>query len=73
MWYCYVLQSVGNRRLYVGVTSDLRQRFKEHNSLIFYEAYLRKKDALQAERFYKSGYGREILRQKLQDYLGGDS
>ena len=33
--------------------------------LIFYEAYLSKKDAENAERFYKSGYGREVLKGKF--------
>ena len=40
-------------------------------NLIFYEAYLNKKDAVEAEKYFKSGHGREILRQKLKNYLGG--
>lgn len=76
MWYAYVLESLKNRRLYIGVTGDLRRRFSEHNSkqgghytkrnapykLIFYEAYIEKEDATRAEKFFKSGYGREILK-----------
>jgi len=31
MFYFYVLQSVGDRDLYFGFSSDLRQRVKEHN------------------------------------------
>ncbi len=85
MWYCYILQSLRNGRLYVGATGNLRRRFKEHNEglggkytrdnrpfeLIFYEAYLHKEDASRAERFYKSGYGKEILKGKLKGYLEG--
>jgi predicted GIY-YIG superfamily endonuclease len=37
--------------------------------LIYYEAYISKADALAAERFYKTGYGREILKGKLINFL----
>lgn len=83
MFYVYVLKSLKNENNYVGYTDDLKQRFEEHNSgkggvytsknrpfmLIYYEAYLDKKDATAAERFYKTGYGREILKGKLKNYL----
>ncbi len=84
MWYIYVLESLKNKRRYVGITNNLKRRFTEHNSekfsdtftsknrphrLIYYEAYLEKQDAQTAELFYKSGYGREILKGKLKKYL----
>ena len=83
MWYVYVLRSLKNKRLYTGVTSDLRRRIIEHNNklggaytsknspfkLIFYEAYLEKSDAITAEKFFKTGYGREVLREKLATYF----
>jgi len=84
MWYAYVLQSFKNDRLYVGITNNLCRRLSEHNNqrggkytsknapfkkLIFYEAYLNKKDAMKAERFFKSGYGREVLKDKLENYF----
>ena len=84
MWYTYIIQSITNKRLYVGVSNNLKRRFREHNQgiggkytrdnrpfkLIFYEAYLEKKDAYRAEKFFKSGYGREILKQdKLKSYF----
>ena len=83
MFYVYVLKSRKNNRLYVGYTDDLRRRFKEHNKgigceytkrnapfdLIFYEAYADKKDASKAEKFLKSGYGREVLKNKLENYF----
>ena len=83
MWYVCVLQSEKDEKLYAGFTSDLRRRFSEHNSarggkytkrkkpfkLIFYEAYLDKKDAMTAERFFKSGYGREVLRKDKLKYF----
>lgn len=52
MFYVYVLKSKTNDSLYIGLTKDLRRRFKEHNDgksfttkkyvpwkLIYYEAY----------------------------------
>ena len=83
MWYTYVLQSLKNKRLYTGVTSSVIRRLKEHNNkiggeytskngpfkLIFYEGYLDKFDALKAEKFFKSGYGREVLKDKLEHFL----
>ena len=80
MWYTYVLVCVRSERKYIGVTNDLRRRFQEHNKgvggtytknnrpfrLVFYEAFLAKKDAEKQEKFYKSGYGREVLNQKLE-------
>ncbi|MFA6416267.1 MAG: GIY-YIG nuclease family protein [Candidatus Paceibacterota bacterium] len=83
MFYTYILQSKKNGRKYVGSTEDLKRRFREHNSgqggkytsnnrplvLIYYESYVNKKDAENAEKFYKTGYGREVLNGKLKNYL----
>jgi putative endonuclease len=83
MWYTYILESIKNKNFYIGSTDDLKRRFKEHNQgrggkytkkqgkfkIVFYEAYVDKKDALKAEKFFKSGYGREIIKDKLENYL----
>ena len=83
MWYVYVSQSLKNKKLYTGLTSNLKRRLEEHNKkiggkytknnspfkLIFYEAFLNKKDAVRDELFLKSGYGREVLKGKIQNYL----
>lgn len=74
MYYVYVLQSKQDDNLYIGFTSDLKQRIKEHESgknfstksrrpfrLVFYEALLTKEEALERERFYKTGRGHEVL------------
>src|SRR3989344_2302826 len=83
MYYFYVLQFRKNRKLYKGLTNDLDRRMSEHwrcysdftsrnweFDLIFYEAYLNKKDAEVAEKYFKSGHGREVLAGKLKNYLG---
>ena len=77
------LLSLKNYRIYTGSTSDLKQRFFDHNKgiggkytddnrpfkLIHYEAFLTKTEALEQELFYKTGYGREVLRNKLHKTL----
>lgn len=83
MYYTYVLIILKIYKLYIGYTEDLKKRFKQHNSkrggdytskngpykLIFYEAFLNEEDARQQEKFYKTGYGREVLKEKLKNTL----
>ena len=83
MYYTYVLQSLKNHRFYIRYSDDLRRRLSEHNNhcggkytsdnapfkLIFYEAYLDKRDTMEAERFFKTGYGREVLKDKIKNFL----
>ncbi|HBU06447.1 MAG TPA: excinuclease ABC subunit C [Candidatus Magasanikbacteria bacterium] len=83
MYYTYCLESIKNKKLYIGFTNNLKRRFLEHNNglggeftknngpwkLIFYEAHINENDARKMELFYKSGYGREILKGKLDNYF----
>lgn len=82
MYYFYVLRFDNNGKLYYGFTNDLKRRVKEHSSgksiftskngpfkLIFYEAYINKADALYAEKYFKTGHGREVLKEKLSNYF----
>ena len=84
VYYFYVLQFVKNKKFYYGFTNDLKRGITDHKSkqlsftsrngeftLVFYEAYLNKKDAQEAEKYFKTGHGREVLREKLKYYLGG--
>ena len=81
-YYVYILQSKLKSFLYVGCTSDLKRRFHEHNNkeelstkryapfeLIFYEAYLSKKDAERREKYLKTSKGKKTLRIMLRDYF----
>lgn len=83
-YYTYVLKSIKDKELYIGWTPDIRNRFKEHNSgyvtstrsrrpfkLIFYEAFLNKKDAVLREKFFKTGWGRRHLKLALSNTLAG--
>jgi putative endonuclease len=78
----YILQSLKNNSLYIGYTSDLKKRFKQHNSglnlatkpyipykLIFYEAFLNRIDAKNREDYLKGGYGRKTIKTLLNRYL----
>jgi putative endonuclease len=82
MFYLYVLQSDSDGGLYIGFSTDLRRRLKEHQEgmacatsfrkpwrLIYYEAYLEEKDALGRERYLKSGGGRRFLKSQLIHHL----
>ena len=83
MWYFYVLESKKDSSWYKGHTNDLQRRFAEHNDgrggtytkkfvpfmMIYIETYIEESDALKAERFYKTGYGREMLVKKLATYV----
>jgi len=82
MFYTYILQSLKNKSLYIGYTTDLKKRFTEHNSgkgsatkpfrpykLIFYEAFLNKIDAKNREEYLKSGWGFRSIKKLLKNYL----
>lgn len=82
MNYSYVLLSERDGKFYVGSTSDLRQRLREHNAgrvrstayrrplrLVYYEACLSSQDAHRRERYLKSGRGGRYLKQRLASWL----
>ncbi len=78
MFHAYFLQSETTGRPYVGRPSDLTQRLGQHNSgitkstknrgpwaLIYQEGFPSEADAMQRERFLKTGRGREELKRLL--------
>ena len=83
MYYVYILQSLKDSRLYIGYTSNLRLRFKQHLNgevestkyrrplkLIYYESYFKKELAEERERKLKqfgSAYVGLLKRLKLRD------
>jgi len=83
MYYVYVLKSQKTGKLYIGLTSNLKNRFLEHNSgtekstkygvpwtLVYYEAFLSKLDASKREkqiRSFKSAYG--FLKKRIKSSL----
>lgn len=81
-YYTYILKSLKNNSLYIGYSSNLKQRFDSHNAgknqatkpfipyrLIHYEAFLDKSDAENREVYLKSGYGRKTINKLLNAFL----
>ena len=68
------MKSLKNKKIYTGITNNSpKERLKQHNNgsnifsrqnrpfeLLYFEAYICKTDALNREKFYKSGFGRKI-------------
>ena len=68
--------------LYIGYTTNLQRRIKEHNRgmsfstkayrpwhLIYCEAYLNEKDAKRRERYLKTNQGAMLLKRQLKEYF----
>lgn len=81
MFYVYVLESLKNGQSYIGYTSDLRKRLKEHNQglnpstkrykpwrIIYYEACLDEEDARRREGYLKTTQGGRLLKLRLKEY-----
>ncbi|ODS32402.1 MAG: GIY-YIG nuclease superfamily protein [Candidatus Scalindua rubra] len=73
MHYVYIIKSIKTKKIYIGYTSDLKRRLKEHNEgenyttmrmlpieLVYYEAYKSKEDAKNREKQLKR-YGNALL------------
>jgi putative endonuclease len=82
MYYVYLLMSQQDQGFYIGYTTDIRRRFQEHQNgealvtkhrrpldLIYYEAYLDKRDAVGREKFLKSGSGYRYIKKQLKFFL----
>ncbi len=77
-FYTYVLKSLKDNKLYTGWTDDLKARMKKHNNgfvlatknrrpleLIYYEACKSKEKAIKREKYFKSGFGRGLLKRRI--------
>lgn len=78
MFCVYLLKSEKDGKFYIGSTSNLKTRFKEHNDgkvkstiyrrpmkLIYYEAYTDENIARKRERQLKNGKANMSLRERL--------
>jgi len=78
MYWVYVLKSIKDNGLYVGLSSNIGKCLKDHNAgyvrstkgrrpfvLIYKEECFTQKDARAREKFLKSGTGREFLHQLI--------
>ena len=73
MYYVYLLKNQKLRTTYIGYTSDLKRRIKEHVAkipeLVYYEAYKSEKDARKRERMLKQGQTTRRLKERLLNSL----
>jgi len=85
MYYVYVLISDKDNRFYTGFTNDLKRRVAEHNAgrvrstsqrrpltLVYYEACLRQEDAIHREKYLKTTFGKQYLRNRMKTFLAKD-
>lgn len=75
MYFVYILESLKDKRLYKGLTNNLERRLYEHNhgkmkstkgyrpwKLIYFEEFEDKEKARKRELYFKSGTGRELIK-----------
>jgi putative endonuclease len=80
MYYIYAIKSKKDDRIYVGFTENLERRISEHNSgktrstkgyipwvLVYKEICKTREDARKREVFLKSGIGKKIIKEYLQN------
>jgi putative endonuclease len=78
MFYTYVLRSKKDGKFYVGFTENLRSRITKHSlgqveatknrrplELVYYEACLDEYRALRREAYFKTGFGRRFLKNRI--------
>ena len=77
-FYLYILYSFRDKKLYIGWTNDLKLRISKHNSgnvlstknrlpmeLVYYEACISKEKAINREKYFKTGFGRRYLKDRI--------
>jgi len=80
-FYTYVLESIKDKKRYIGFTINLKKRVQEHQKglsfatkprlpmkLIYFEACTNKEDAKRREEYLKTTRGRRFLAKRLKSY-----
>ena len=80
-YYVYALRSISHNRLYVGITNNTKRRLIQHNSghtkstkpytpweLVYCERTPDRLSARQKEKYFKTGYGKGMLKSLLENY-----
>ena len=78
MFFVYIIKSKKDGRLYKGFTNNLERRLKEHNigknkstspykpwDLVYKEEVASREEARKREKYFKSGIGREFIKNIL--------
>jgi len=82
VFYVYVLRSESDSGFYIGFSTNLRARLRQHQNgeslatksrgpwkLVYFEAYTEREDAEGREKFLKSGAGRRLKLGRFPDSL----
>jgi len=82
MFFVYILISLKDNNFYIGFTTNMENRLKDHNAgrnlstkgrrpfkLLYYEAHLSKLDAQRRERYFKTTKGKSTLKQVTRSSL----
>ena len=77
-YFTYVLKSLKDNKLYIGFTSNLKNRLELHRKgkvestkyrrpfeLVYYEVCFSKEDALHREKYLKTTYGHRYLKNRI--------
>jgi putative endonuclease len=77
-YYVYIIQSLKDKSLYTGITTNLKKRLEMHNyggskytskklpyKLIWYSSFLDKYKAYKFEKYLKTGSGIAFLKKHL--------
>jgi putative endonuclease len=80
MYYVYVIRSLKDHNMYIGITENLDKRLEAHNKgrvkstqnrrpfeLLYYEASRNINDALHREKYLKTTYGHRYLNNRLKN------
>jgi putative endonuclease len=80
-FYVYVLESLKDKKRYIGYTNNMRRRVEEHNKglsfstkfrlpfrLIYFEGCTNQQDAKRREDYLKTTQGRRFLGLRLTEY-----
>jgi putative endonuclease len=81
-FYTYILFSLKDKQFYIGFTSNLKRRLKEHLlcktkstahrkplKLIYFEGHRSKTDAMRRESYFKTDKGKTTLRLMIRNSL----
>ena len=81
-YYVYVLKSEQDNLWYTGYTSNLKNRFENHNQgkvvstknrrplkWIYFEGCLNQQDATRREKYLKSGNGKIYIKSRLRNFF----
>ena|SRR3989344_335105 len=80
-YWVYVLESIKDKKLYIGYTNNLKRRIEEHKrglnfstkyrlpfQLIYFEGCTNEQDAKRREHYLKTTRGRIFLSLRLKEY-----